>query len=418
MRAAKAAQTKATATAKEFNRNLAKVDPNASLLGDDYKQKLEDYAAVKDFGDADFSERPSEITGFSPNTGDNADAESVARGSEIFQRFATAEEANRGYLASPDQETTTEATNKPSSSENGVSKPSQQVSDTAASVAEASAPKKIDYTNAPVMGPIYEPNNEGRGAEVGQKQPTYESSMAEFKEKFGDGGSLRPEKGETGDQFQARLKERAALKRQIASLRPEEPEKNIIEKGLDFVRNLGKNFQQRQQEQSAANSQTSTPEGAGLGRPNSTSTKMPADWKGPPQTRMGELPPRDDIEGTVRRNTSGRSSRPRRLQTGGLGQKRLIAPEYIRTQKAAKRLAKQGYKQEAGRMAARAEEQRLMTPAIRSQEYRQGESARQEQVAQAAAQRQAMTQQFLEMMRPSTVDYGAQRPTFQATKYY
>lgn len=93
--------------------------------------------------------------------------------------------------------------------------------------------------------PRTQPTNEGEADE-----PTYESSMAEFKEKFGDTvrGSLRPKEGETGDQFQARLKERAALKRRIAKLRPEEEEKNIVQKGLDFVKDLGARFAERRQE--------------------------------------------------------------------------------------------------------------------------------------------------------------------------
>ena len=92
LREAQSAQTRARDTAKEFNKNYGKNNPAAPLVGKDYEQGLQDYTAIKDFVEADFSEAPSEITGFSPNTGEDADAQSVG---EVSKRFATAEEANR-----------------------------------------------------------------------------------------------------------------------------------------------------------------------------------------------------------------------------------------------------------------------------------------------------------------------------------
>jgi len=128
----------------------------------------------------------------------------------------------------------------------------------------------------------------------------------------------------------------------------------------------------------------------------------------------------DDVGGVEKNNLlQFLPSKNQRLQTegfksplkiGSLSDKaELIAPEWTRMARSARRLRKKGYKHASEKMALDAEGERLNTPSIRSQGFRGEDKKRREGIAAQRAQEKELTMKLMqELLR------GSRSPTEDA----
>jgi len=87
------------------------------------------------------------------------------------------------------------------------------------------------------------------------------------------------------------------------------------------------------------------------------------------------------------------------LKTGKLSDKaELIAPEWARMARSARRLRRKGYRQASQEMALRAEEERGNTPSIRSQGFRGEDKRRREGIEASKKEQRDLTRRLIEEM--------------------